>query len=145
MKRPGKVGCSRPVGQQPPRRPLGAGRWRLRPGLLLLEGQADWTQEVKRRGELTQAASMELGPLILLLGVLALALELEPVQVQVQVQVLEPVQVLEQALVPERSALLVPVPLLGRSVLEPALVPVLVLVLVLELARAPLALVPQLA
>ena len=143
MKRPGKVGCSRPVGQQPPRRPLGAGRWRLRPGLLLLEGQADWTQEVKRRGELTQAASMELGPLILLLGVLALALalELEPVQVQV----LEPVQVLEQALVPERSALLVPVPLLGRSVLEPALVPVPVLVLELQLARAPLALVPQLA
>ena len=119
----------------------------MRPGLLLLEGQADWTQEVKRRGELTQAASMELGPLILLLGVLALALalELEPVQVQVQVQVLEPVQVLEQALVPERSALLVPVPLLGRSVLEPALVPVLVLVLELQLARAPLALVPQLA
>jgi hypothetical protein len=109
----------------------------LRPGLLLLEGQADWTQEVKRRGELTQAASMELGPLILLLGVLALALE------PVQVQVLEPVQVLEQALVPERSALLVPVPLLGRSVLEPALVPVLVLEL--QLARAPLALVPQLA
>jgi hypothetical protein len=108
-----------------------------------LEGQADWTQEVKRRGELTQAASMELGPLILLLGVLALALalELEPVQVQV----LEPVQVLEQALVPERSALLVPVPLLGRSVLEPALVPVPVLVLELQLARAPLALVPQLA
>jgi hypothetical protein len=107
----------------------------LRPGLLLLEGQADWTQEVKRRGELTQAASMELGPLILLLGVLALALALE----------LEPVQVLEQALVPERSALLVPVPLLGRSVLEPALVPVPVLVLELQLARAPLALVPQLA
>ena len=55
------------------------------------------------------------------------------------------VQVLEQALVPERSALLVPVPLLGRSVLEPALVPVPVLVLELQLARAPLALVPQLA
>ena len=145
MKRPGKVGCSRPVGLQPPRRPLGAGRWRLRPGLLLLEGQADWTQEVKRRGELTQAASMELGPLILLLGVLALALALALVLVLVQVQVLEPVQVLEQALVPERSALLVPVPLLGRSVLEPALVPVLVLVLELQLARAPLALVPQLA
>ena len=30
----------------------------MRPGLLLLEGQADWTQEVKRRGELTQAASV---------------------------------------------------------------------------------------
>jgi len=108
-----------------------------------LEGQADWTQEVKRRGELTQAASMELGPLILLLGVLALALE--QVLVPALVQVLEPVQVLEQALVPERSALLVPVPLLGRSVLEPALVPVPVLVLELQLARAPLALVPQLA
>ena len=117
----------------------------MRPGLLLLEGQADWTQEVKRRGELTQAASMELGPLILLLGVLALALALELELEPVQVQVLEPVQVLEQALVPERSALLVPVPLLGRSVLEPALVPVPVLVLELQLARAPLALVPQLA
>ena len=86
---------------------------------------------------------MELGPLILLLGVLALALE--QVLVPALVQVLEPVQVLEQALVPERSALLVPVPLLGRSVLEPALVPVPVLVLELQLARAPLALVPQLA
>ena len=45
---PGKAGCSRPAGLQPSRRPLEAGRWRLQWALLLLEGQADWKEEVRR-------------------------------------------------------------------------------------------------
>ncbi len=57
----------------------------MRPGLLLLEGQADWTQEVKRRGELTQAASMELGrPVLWLAPALVLQLAWAPLALVLQ-------------------------------------------------------------
>jgi hypothetical protein len=50
-----------------------------------LEGQADWTQEVKRRGELTQAASMELGrPVLWLAPALVLQLAWAPLALVLQ-------------------------------------------------------------
>ena len=55
---PAKAGCSRRVGLQPPRRPLEAGRWQLQLALQLLEGQADWKQQVKRLARLARPARL---------------------------------------------------------------------------------------
>jgi hypothetical protein len=111
---PGKAGCSRPAGLQPSRRPLEAGHWQLQLALLLLEGQADWKQQVER-----------LARLALVLVRLRLALALAPVLVRLRLAlVLQQVPVLQLALV-------------LRLALVLQQVPVLQLALVLQLVWAP--------
>ena len=107
---PEKAGCSRPVGLQPPRRPLEAERWQLLGALLLLEGQADWGQEVRRPLVVGRLALVWVLALVLVLARLAL--------VRVRVLVL----------------VWVPALVLARLVRQLELALVLRLVLVLQLA-----------
>ena len=120
-----KAGCSRPAGLQPSRRPLEAGRWQLQWALRLLEGQADWKEEVKRLARLV-LVRLRLALVRLRLALvrlrLALVLQLAPA--------LQPVLALQ----PVRLVLVLQ-PVLALQ-LAPALQPVR-LVLVLQLVWAP--------